>query len=843
MRMLTAVSRAAFSPAQPLLKSPSNSSSLQCCAAGGKKRRGACGRRVLSLLLIGLVLSLCMGPAALVVSVTAAANLVHAGFATASHFSWARADEDTTAPAAGTSLRTAVLDTHGGGERLPLLLSWEPAWQRFDAYMTDTSSQQWDVVQQAMQCDEHGGAWCTCKGWGLHSARLAATLFRDSAVGWVGLLRTSSSWGPRLWGATVTPTLSLAKQQAALLQRQLLLVRTRQGRSELGGLVRQRGADARQLAVRLAAWANCVRQHVSTSGVRSLASVTQPAAGCWWQHMGQYLRRHSLVGELGEQELYLPAEENLKVAEVAEEADGEHEWAATGAYEEGEQPAADGEQQEEVEQPEGEEQEEAGEAGEAAEDVAAGEEAEGGTEDGEAATAAEEVTAEQEQAAGEEEEEGELPPSEEQPEEQGEQQLSEEQHEPREQPTEAEDDQPAAEEEQPASEGDEEAQEVDGQAEAEPEAAENEAAGAAAPPPLHLRALGERLTADELAALQRKLTPAQLAALEAQYAEEGSQQQEEQEEEEEEEQEPADASKAACPGADCKQWEEANPDFDAADEAARAAKLPAAEAAAGAAAEKQQAAAAAARKQASAASAQAAAAAEQAAADKRAAQAAADAEAAEHEAEARAAAEAAGSAEVGSQLAAEQQEEEFYWEASSVLEEQEEVAAALAGLMQHQQQEEALPAGQEGNQSGQQQAATHAAEEAAATQFPDPAVALPVHGTADALAQQLQQLQVQPAGPPTSLGARIGAAIDSAVAALATTHGAVALVVVAASAAAFAARGRLAAALAATPAEAAPAVEHEVCGCPACCTSYLPCMRMLPAITSLHRSLSLGLKH
>ncbi|PSC71021.1 dynein intermediate chain axonemal isoform B [Micractinium conductrix] len=251
-----------------------------------KRRRGLCGC-LLPLLLLWLVVGGLMGAATLVVGITAAANLMHAGVATLSHFSLADAPGRQPAARATASEQLALA---GSGGRLPLLLAWEPAWQRFDTYMADTSARQWDAAVVRAGCSRREPK-CQWRRWAWHTGYLAGALARDAASGSLRLAKTFPQWVPQAWRVAAPAAAGFARRQGALLRAQLGGAGTAEGRAALGALLASRLEEARQLAVHLLAWGQCVRQHVTTSGVDSLASLTQPAAGCWWQHMRDYLHR------------------------------------------------------------------------------------------------------------------------------------------------------------------------------------------------------------------------------------------------------------------------------------------------------------------------------------------------------------------------------------------------------------------------------------------------------------------------------------------------------------------------------------------------------------------------
>jgi len=135
--------------------------------------------------------------AGVVVGITAAANLMHAGLTTLSHFTSAAAR-----PKPLEQPPSRVEQLLGEGGQLPWALSWQPAWQQLDGYMAGKAAQQWRAVETAVPCADPAAAWCQYKRVGLHSLRLGAVATKDAAVEAVQLAKSAGDWAPQLWRAS-----------------------------------------------------------------------------------------------------------------------------------------------------------------------------------------------------------------------------------------------------------------------------------------------------------------------------------------------------------------------------------------------------------------------------------------------------------------------------------------------------------------------------------------------------------------------------------------------------------------------------------------------------------------
>lgn len=296
---------------------------------------------------------------AVVVGVTAAANIMHMATVALSHFSWSQPPADR-APA----------QLHGP------LAAWQPAWERADAYLTDKSTAEWQHLLATVQCPEDE-LYCIVKRWFLHAWHLGAAMLKDGTAEAALLVSTAPEWGPEAWVACVTPVVRFARQQAALLRQQAGLLQSGEGRAELQATAALRVGEAKELSFHLLSFGQCTYPHLLatlrgrqsnklSSSKPTLGALTAAAADCWWEHLGHYLQQYQeevpLLEEPPEGEVMPlleepPEEEEMPLLEEPPEVGHAAADAVRAAL--GEPPASEPHSLEEAEQP-GEPREESG---------------------------------------------------------------------------------------------------------------------------------------------------------------------------------------------------------------------------------------------------------------------------------------------------------------------------------------------------------------------------------------------------------------------------------------------------------------------------------------------------
>ena len=190
------------------------------------------------------------------VAVTATANLTHAAIS------------GVDGLVRGASLASALDSLH-------------PAVHDLARHVDTVSHTEWASTQNSIQCLEDKPT-CMWTKRAFHALRVAAALAKDA-------LQLTVRGAPTAWKECGVPAIEFCKVQSVLLIDQMKGLRTVQGRAAVVAAATESATEVRQLARNLVNWGHCVHQHLSQSGVHSIAHIVQPVAGCWSEAMVSYL--------------------------------------------------------------------------------------------------------------------------------------------------------------------------------------------------------------------------------------------------------------------------------------------------------------------------------------------------------------------------------------------------------------------------------------------------------------------------------------------------------------------------------------------------------------------------
>lgn len=254
--------------------------------------------RLLPWLMLATIVTALAGAAGIVITLTAAANVLNVlgSAARTVHFSLLPAEIGAIAHAI---TNPQLPQPYPFAKDTSLLAGVHPLAVQTGKALEESSGRAWHRAESILPCSPgvapdkeetlsmyqvaktKKGGLCHWLQWGAHKGFFLLIVSKDSMMYSVHL-------APVVWNDYGKGTVSFAGRQLVLLQKQILGLRRSKGRKELAEHISTTIKNLRTLLKEMIAWAQCLSQHIRSSGLHSWKSFAQPAAGCWQQHLGHY---------------------------------------------------------------------------------------------------------------------------------------------------------------------------------------------------------------------------------------------------------------------------------------------------------------------------------------------------------------------------------------------------------------------------------------------------------------------------------------------------------------------------------------------------------------------------